>query len=110
MKRTCLFLTVLAFLFSVSVQADTLKGGEFLKLSESQQHWWYFGALQAITHMAYLHDEQKALCVWNWLPADTENKKALLQKSFAQYPDESPTSILIALLQRDCGDLMPIAR
>jgi len=107
MRNACPLLALLVFLFSASVQASTLKGSDFLKLSKSQRHWWYFGALQSITHMVYLHDEQKAKCVWNWMPTETEKKKAQLAKSFKQFPDESPTSILIALLQRSCGDLMP---
>lgn len=108
MKRASLFIAAAALLFSTPTQAGNLTSSDFLKLSESQQYWWYFGALQSITHMVYLHDEQKAMCVWNWMPTETEKKKAQLKRSFEQFPDESPTSILIALLQRSCGDLLPL--
>jgi len=107
MKKSSLVIVFFALILSTSTHAGALKGSDFLKLPEVQQHWWYFGALQSITHMVYLHDEQKAMCVWNWMPTDTEKKKEQLKKSFEQFPDESPTSILIALLQRDCGELMP---
>lgn len=105
MKRSSLVFVFL--LFSASAQADTLKNSDFLKFSEGEQHWWYAGAFESIGHMVFLHDKQKADCVWRWLPTEPDKKKALLQQSFEQYPDHSPTSILIALLQKSCGKLLP---
>jgi hypothetical protein len=108
MKRASLFIAAVALLFSTSTQAGNLTSSDFLKYSEVQQHWWYFGALQSISHMTYLlHGEEKAECVWNWLPTETDEKKELLRKSCEQFPDHSATSILIALLQRSCGQLVP---
>ncbi len=108
MKKSSLVLALLVVLFCSHTQANTLRSSDFLEYSEVQQHWWYFGALQSISHMAYLlHGEKKAECVWNWLPNETEKKKALLRQSFEQFPDHSTTSILIALLQRSCGELIP---
>ncbi|MBX3631263.1 MAG: hypothetical protein KF908_15435 [Nitrosomonas sp.] len=107
MKRVRLFLAALVFLLSASTQADSLRNSDFLKFSEGEQHWWYAGAFESIGHMVFLHDKQKAQCVWRWLPTEPEKKKALLRQSFEQYPDHSPTSILIALLQKSCGKLLP---
>jgi len=106
MKKSSLVIVFLALILSTSAQADALKNSDFLKLSEGQQHWWYAGAFESIGHMVFLHDKQKAQCVWQWLPTQPEKKKELLRKSFEQYPDHSPTSILISLLQRDCGELL----
>jgi hypothetical protein len=44
--------------------------------------------------------------VWRWLPTDPKRKKELLLKSFEKYPDHMPTTILIALLKRDCGVIL----
>lgn len=107
MRKSSFIFVLLAVFYCAQAQADTLKNSDFLKLTEAQQHWWYAGAFESIGHMVFLHDEQKAQCVWNWLPTEPEKKKELLQKSFEQYPDHSPTSILIALLQRNCGALLP---
>ncbi len=83
--------------------ADSLKNSDFLKYSEGQRHWWYSGAYTVLGHVAFLEDEEKGKCVWNWLAADYENKEALLMKSFRMYPDHTPSGVVIALLRRDCG-------
>jgi len=106
-SRIFLGLSLSILLCAQVVQAESLKNSEFLKFSEGQRHWWYSGTYTAIGHMVYLHDEKKAQCVWNWLFAEPKRKEALLIKSFKQYPDHTPTSIVIALLKRDCGELLP---
>jgi len=107
MKKSSLTFILLMVFHSGLAQADALKNSEFMELSEGQRHWWYAGAIESIGHMVFLHDEEKAQCIWRWLPSDPEGKKALLIKSFKKYPDHSPTSILIALLKRECGSLLP---
>ncbi len=106
MKKSGLVLALLVFILAIPTHAGALKNSDFLKLSEGQQHWWYAGAFESIGHMVFLHDKQKAQCIWQWLPSEPEMKNELLRKSFEQYPDHSPTSILISLLQRDCGELL----
>ena len=81
---------------------------EFLELSEGQQHWWYAGAVTSIGHVVFLHDKEKAQCVWDWFFDDPDSKKLLLERSFEKYPDHTPTSVILALLKRDCGELLPI--
>lgn len=103
MKKSSLIFILLMVFHSGLAQAETLKNSEFLKLSEGQRHWWYSGAFTILGHVVVIDDDEKGKCVWNWLAADYERKEALLMKSFKKYPDHTPTSILIALLRRDCG-------
>ncbi|MCF6354798.1 MAG: hypothetical protein L3J26_06800 [Candidatus Polarisedimenticolaceae bacterium] len=107
MKKSISLFILLAIFNNGLVQATAVKNSEFLKFTKSQQHWWYAGAVESIGHLVFLHDEEKAQCIWNWLPSDPKRKKDLLIKSFRKYPDYTPTSILIALLKRDCGSLLP---
>lgn len=100
----CVLILLLAgVFFSAMAHADKLKNSDFLKSTEAQRHWWYSGAYTALGHIAFLEDEEKGKCVWNWLFGDYEKKEALLMESFQKYPDHTPTSIVIALLRRDCG-------
>lgn len=94
-------------LWGGEVQAEGLTSKEFLEFSAAEQHWWFAGAVESIAHMVYLHDEERAQCVWLWLPTDMKAKKALVIENFEKYPDYAPTSILLALLKRDCGPLLP---
>ena len=103
MKKSTLLFILITIFHSGLVQADALKNSEFLEYSEGQRHWWYSGAYIALGHVVFMKDENKGKCVWNWLASDYEKKEALLMKSFKKYPDHTPTSIVIALLRRDCG-------
>ncbi|MBT3011732.1 MAG: hypothetical protein KME41_08415 [Candidatus Thiodiazotropha sp. (ex Lucina pensylvanica)] len=103
MKKSILLILVLVFFHSAAIQAESLKNTDILKFSEGQRHWWYLGAFTTLGHVAFLEDEEKGKCVWNWLFADYEKKEALLMKSFKLYPDYTPSGIIIALLRRDCG-------
>ena len=90
-----------------AAQAEGLTSEEFLALSDGQRHWWYAGAIYSIGHLVYLHDKTTAQCVWRWMPDDPEEKNDLLNEHFKRHPDHAPTSVLLALLQRDCGALLP---
>ncbi|MCB1935504.1 MAG: hypothetical protein KDF59_06145 [Nitrosomonas sp.] len=104
MKRAHLFLTALVFLFSASAQADALKNSDFMKLSEGQRHWWYTGVYTILGHIVSLdNDETTTQCVWDWFFSEPEKREKQLENSFELYPDHAPTSIVIALLRRDCG-------
>jgi len=108
MRKTGL-LFVLTMFCATSLHADALTGGKLLKLSKDQRNWWYSGAFMGIGHMVYYQDEEKALCVWNWLLVDPKNKQRLLRENLERYSEQSPTAIVIALLERDCGVLLPAA-
>lgn len=108
MKKICITFIFALFIWVNTAQADGLTNSRFLQLSEQQQHFWLAGAFESIGHMVFLHEEEKARCVWNWLPSNPEKKKALLKKSFEKFPEHTPTSVLIALLKRDCGKLLPV--
>ena len=84
-------------------QAASLKNSEFMEFSEGQRHWWQLGVFAALGHVVLLEDKEKGKCVLNWMYEKDKDRKALLVKSFKQYPDHTPTSIVIALLRRDCG-------
>jgi len=110
MRKASIFF-VLAIVFCASaVQAENIKSSEFLKLSKGQQHWWYNGAYTALGHLVLLHDKKKGKCIWNWFYNDPDRRKAQLIKSFKLYPNYTPTSIVIGLLRKECGTLLPQAK
>jgi hypothetical protein len=86
MKKASVFLMAAGLLVAGAAQAGKLTNREFLEFSEGQRHWWYSGAYTALGHVAFLEDQEKGVCVWNWLAADRERHEALLMKSFKLYP------------------------
>jgi hypothetical protein len=98
--------TVFAFFAVIGAfpaHAAALKNSEFMKMSAGQRHYYYAGAYDVLGHWTSLNQPDKAECVWNWLFEKPKERKALLEKSLKLYPDHAPTSVIIALLQRDCG-------
>jgi len=107
MRRILIFFG-LAMAFSASVaQAAAIKNSEFMKLSAGQRHWFYYGAYSSIGHMVSFKDEKKAQCVWLWMTKELEKKKKLLETNFKKFPNHTPTSIILALVKRDCGVVFP---
>ena len=87
--------------------AENTRNTEFLNYTDGQRHWFYAGAYDTLGHFIFLYDQEKAQCVWRWMADNPKERKALLMKSFEAYPDHAPTSVIISLLQRDCGPLLP---
>ncbi len=95
---------IFAFYLAVSssLNAAPLKNSDFMKLTNGQRHWWYAGAYTLAGHVVLLEDEAKSQCVWDWFYKEPEKRKNQLEKTFVAYPDHTPTSIVIALLRKDC--------
>jgi hypothetical protein len=78
---------------------------KFLELDEGQQQWYFIGAFDAIGHAVHLQNEEQGRCVWQWLFDDYDVRKAAIVESMQRFPDHSPTSIIIAHLDKACGKL-----
>jgi hypothetical protein len=102
-KASILLVFLIMVCVGSGVQAASLKNSEFLKYTEGQRHWCFLGAFTSLGHVAFLEDQEKGKCVWNWLYDKDEDRKAFLLESFRKFPDHTPTSILIAVLRKDCG-------
>lgn len=90
-------------LLSAAAHAGKVTNSKFLELTEAQQHWWFLGAFGALGHVAFIEDKEKGGCVWNWMYEDGRDGKKILLDAMKQFPEHTPTSILIATLRRDCG-------
>ncbi len=102
-KRNALF-GVFASVFSAAIFADASTNRHFLTLSEGQQRWYYNGAFTALAHAATVqYNKEKSDCVWDWYFKYPERRREQLEESFKLYPDGIPSSVILALLKRDCG-------
>lgn len=100
------FLLYTSLLVSVSggAMADESTNRHFMTLSEGQRAWYYTGAFTSLAHIATgEYGKKKADCVWDWYFQYPEKRQKQLEESFKQYPDAIPTSVILALLKRDCG-------
>lgn len=92
-------------------KSEALTAGDVLGLPKAEQGRLiagWIGGMGALLH-TYGHKD-KAQCVWNWPDQDNGKNRALLAASFEKYADQDPVAVLLALLQRDCGALLPHAQ
>lgn len=101
------FAFIAAALCATQAHAEAIKSSHFLTYSEGQKHWYYAGFFDALGSWSALNDAENAQCVWGWLADKPEERKKLLDESFNAYPDHAATSVIMALVQRDCGPIMP---
>ncbi|MEM9469451.1 MAG: hypothetical protein AAF988_04750 [Pseudomonadota bacterium] len=95
---------VLAMVCSVQALADSSSNRHFLTLGEGQKRWYYNGVFSSLAHVASTqYNKEKSNCVWEWYFKYPERRRKQLKKSFEMYPEGIPSSVILALLKRDCG-------
>ncbi|WP_444994740.1 hypothetical protein [Aliikangiella sp. IMCC44359] len=106
MKKSSFIAFVCATLVIGNAYANPMKNSDFLKFTEGQRHWWYMGTFSMLGHVVLVeHGEKEAQCIWQWYFKDPDMRKKQMEENFTRFPDHAPTSIVIALLRRDCDVL-----
>ncbi|MCG8317113.1 MAG: hypothetical protein MI976_28165 [Pseudomonadales bacterium] len=106
MKKASVVFTLMFTLFGCSEpEAASLKGSDFMKLDEDARIWWYAGAFTAFGHAMEVESgsKEKSQCIWNWYFERPQKRREQLEESFEKYPEHSPTTVIMALVGRDCG-------
>ena len=85
------------------VWAEGFKNKDFLKLENSEQKYWLTGAIGALFHVAAAKSEKQGQCVYDWYYTDTAKKNGIILGSMGKYPDSTPSAVLLALTERQCG-------
>lgn len=104
--RKILLAVALACCAPVSADADA-PTSSFLKLTKEQRYWWIHGAVSTTAHLVAMRDKQKGDCAAKWFLEQKEAKQALIEQTIARNPSESPTTTVLVLLTKACGDLLP---
>ena len=87
--------------------ADGAQENSFLKLSEGQRYWWLHGAATATAHLIAMYDEKKGDCAAKWYLNDRAAAQKLVEDTLRRYPGEGPTTVVISLMTKACGELTP---
>jgi len=87
--------------------STTVKKGfwnkDFLMLTKEQKKFWITGAIEALTYVAAAKKEKQGQCVYDWYYTDTSKKNGLILGSIEKYPNSTPSAVLLALTERECG-------
>jgi hypothetical protein len=61
-----------------------------------------------LTHAVSIYDQKKSECIASWWGDHREERQKLIDEKLAQYPSiDSPTTIVIGLVTKACGSLVP---
>jgi hypothetical protein len=94
-----------SMLVCLPTYAGQPKNSDFLKNSEGERKWYYFGAFDSIGHTVALKDKEKADCIWRYYFDHVEERNVQIEESMTSYPDHAPTAIILALIEKNCGKL-----
>lgn len=107
MKRTTLLIAALALSFAGNARAEeaTKLGDAFLKLTYEQRYYWISGAVFTLAHYVAADENNKAKgeCITKWFLDKKAVRLKQIEDSLAMHPEESPTTIIFALVRRTCG-------
>jgi hypothetical protein len=85
------------------VWAEGFKNKNFLKLENNEKKFWLTGSIEALTHVAAAKNKKTGWCVHDWYYTDTAVKNGIILGSIEKYPDSTPSAVLLALTERECG-------
>jgi hypothetical protein len=85
--------------------AQGIKNSDFLELPPEEQKFFLSGAIDTLGHVAFQRNEAKGKCIFDWYFNKVDNSKqnGVIFASFKKYPEYTPSSILIALTEKQCG-------
>ena len=98
-------LAIAAFYPQIS-EAKNFDSKDFLAMPDVQKKFWLSGAISTLSHVAAYKSKSHGKCVYDWYFKDTANQNGLILASMAKYSTHTPTTILIALTKRVCGDFL----
>lgn len=105
MKRL-LFTAVIAASFPcIPASAEPLKSSAFLQYDEASRQWWYKGAMEMLAHSMSQIDKAKADCIADWYFPHKDERNKEIEETLAKYPDHAASSIVLALVQKQCGKI-----
>lgn len=87
--------------------ADEAPPIDFPKLTPDQRFHWLDGAALMAIHLAAMHDKKRGDCAADWYLDDVKGRQALVELKMRQYPTMGPTTIIIGLMAKACGPLVP---
>lgn len=83
--------------------SEGFKNRDFLLLEDEQVKYWLTGAIEALYHVAAAKSEEKGQCVFDWYYTDTPQKNGIILGSIEKYPNSTPSAVLLALTELECG-------
>lgn len=83
---------------------EGFRSKHFLEISDEHKKFWLDGAITAFAHMAATKNQTLGKCVYDWYFSEKIGERNwLILESMKKYPDATPTAVLLAITERECG-------
>ena len=104
------FLAILVFitLAFVSVQsyAEIFKSSEFLKWERDGQVFYIETSIGMASLIAAQNDKKQATCIDDWYYADEKRSNNHILNTMKKFPTYHPRGVILAVIEKKCGQLI----
>jgi len=90
-------------IYPQEVLADAVRNKQFLAFDKVQQNAWIGGIVETLWQVAAQKDKVISGCIADWYYTDTPKKNGVILAAMKQYPEHTPTNIVVALTEHECG-------
>ena len=95
----------IAMLAPFAAGAQGITNADFLKADDQYKRSFVNAAVLMAGHVVAQSNSAKGSCLQEWYFSDVDGRLTALYEVMAAYPDHTPTGIIIALAQQECGSL-----
>lgn len=82
---------------------DAFTNKDFLAMPDVQKKFWLSGAITTLGHVALVKGKKTSQCVYDWYFTDAAKKNGRIFAAMQKYPDYTPSSLIIVMLEKACG-------
>jgi hypothetical protein len=96
-------ITIVCSIATAPLAQETFKSAKFLTYSAEAQHNYIATSVVAATAVVSLNSAAQAKCLGEWITKHKAGNFRPVMEVMKKYPDDHPTGLIVAVLQRDCG-------
>ena len=85
-------------------QAESFTNKDFLKLTDDQKSHYIFAMTDTLGFVAAYKNKEIGRCVWEWYSKSVAKANGEIITYIEEYPEKSPSMIVIALTEKECGN------
>lgn len=89
--------------YSTASAVRSFKSSKFLEYPAEGQKSYITSSILAAGLIAAQNNKTQARCIDNWGAKYRDDGYQPIINAMRRYPDDHPTSLILAVLQRDCG-------
>lgn len=104
-KKLVLVAALAATIPCIPAYAGSFTSKEFLEYSEGQRAWWFMGAVATASHAVSVTNEKQGECMANWYFENEKKHQQEIEETMRKYTTHLPSSVVLAVLQKNCGKI-----